>query len=52
MKLLKERGRDDITVIVGGCIPLEDTNELKNMGVREVFGSGSPLDDIVDFMIK
>ena len=51
MNLLSKKGRDDLTVVVGGCIPLEDTKELKNIGVREVFSSGSPLDDIVDFMI-
>lgn len=52
MGLLTEKGRDDLTVVVGGCIPLEDVSALKKMGVREVFGSGSSLDDIVDFMIK
>ncbi|MBI4621402.1 MAG: cobalamin B12-binding domain-containing protein [Desulfobacterales bacterium] len=52
MRLLKEKGRDDLTVVVGGCIPLEDVSDLKKMGVREVFGSGSSLDDIVDFMIQ
>jgi len=52
MKLLKEKGRDDLSVVVGGCIPLEDIPELKKMGVREIFGTGSSLDDIVDFMIK
>ncbi|MFH1624612.1 MAG: cobalamin B12-binding domain-containing protein [Pseudomonadota bacterium] len=52
MRLLKEKGREDLTVVVGGCIPLEDIPDLKKMGVREVFGSGSPLDDIVDFMVK
>lgn len=52
MKLLKEKGGDDLMVIVGGCIPLEDVLELKNMGVTDVFPSGSSLDDIVHFMIQ
>jgi methylmalonyl-CoA mutase C-terminal domain/subunit len=52
MKLLKEKGGDDLMVVVGGCIPLEDVLELKNMGVTDVFPSGSSLDDIVDLMIK
>ncbi|MDY7032043.1 MAG: cobalamin B12-binding domain-containing protein [Thermodesulfobacteriota bacterium] len=51
MNLLKDKGRDDLTVVVGGCIPVEDIPELKEMGVNEVFGSGSALDDIVDFMV-
>ena len=52
MKLLKEKGGDDLMVVVGGCIPLEDIVELKNIGVTDVFPSGSSLDDIVDFMIQ
>ncbi|MDY6854732.1 MAG: cobalamin B12-binding domain-containing protein [Thermodesulfobacteriota bacterium] len=52
MKRLKEKGGDDLTVFVGGCIPLEDIIELKNMGVTDVFPSGSSLDDIIDFMIQ
>jgi len=51
MKLLKEKGRQDLTVVVGGCIPLEDIPELKKQGVRGVFGSGSDLDEIVNFMV-
>ena len=52
MKLLKEKGRDDLTVVVGGCIPIEDIPGLKEQGVREVFGSGSDLDEIVNYMVK
>jgi methylmalonyl-CoA mutase C-terminal domain/subunit len=52
MKLLKEKGGDDLMVVVGGCIPLEDVLELKNMGVTDVFPSGSSLDDIVDLIIQ
>ena len=52
MRLLEEKGRDDLPVVVGGCIPLEDIPDLKKIGVIEVFGSGSPLDDIVAFMTK
>ena len=52
MKRLKEKGGDDLMVVVGGCIPLEDVLELKKMGVTDVFPSGSSLDDIVDFMIQ
>ncbi len=51
MKLLKEKGGQDLTVVVGGCIPLEDIPELKKQGVRGVFGSGSDLDEIVNFMV-
>lgn len=47
---LKEHGADDITVLVGGIIPAEDAEQLQTRGVQGVFGPGSPLQDIVDFV--
>lgn len=47
---LKEQGADDIVVLVGGIIPAEDAEKLQAMGVQGVFGPGSPLQDIVDFV--
>ena len=52
IKLLKENGVDDLTIVVGGCIPIEDISELKEMGVHEVYATGSPLDDIVEYMMS
>ncbi|MBV8147608.1 MAG: methylmalonyl-CoA epimerase, partial [Candidatus Eremiobacteraeota bacterium] len=34
----------------GGTIPPEDAQELKGLGVREVFTPGAPLQEIVDFV--
>ena len=39
---LKENGRDDVLVVVGGTIPKEDSDELKQQGVAEVFTPGAP----------
>jgi len=47
---LREQGADDITVVVGGIIPAEDVPKLKEMGVAAVFGPGTPLQTIVDFI--
>lgn len=50
IELLKERNADDILVFGGGIIPDEDAEELINIGVAAIFGPGSPLDDIVNFV--
>jgi methylmalonyl-CoA mutase C-terminal domain/subunit len=50
LKLLKERGMDDVVVFVGGIIPEEDIVELKKLGVSEVFTPGTPLQTIVEFV--
>jgi len=43
---LKEKGREDIVLLVGGVIPEEDRSLLKEMGVAEVFTSGTGIDQI------
>ncbi|MCF2136737.1 MAG: cobalamin B12-binding domain-containing protein [Candidatus Thorarchaeota archaeon] len=50
MELLREEGADDIIVIGGGIIPEDDVPELKKAGIAEVFGPGTPLNEIVDFI--
>ena len=47
---LKENGRDDVLVVVGGTIPKEDSAELKQRGVAEVFTPGAPTSEIVEFL--
>lgn len=50
MELLKEKGMDDVLVVAGGIIPEEDIPLLKKMGIAEVFGPGTPTDEIVKFI--
>ena len=47
---LRENGADDVLVVVGGTIPEDDAEELKALGVAEVFGPGSTTGEIVDFL--
>jgi methylmalonyl-CoA mutase C-terminal domain/subunit len=47
---LKENGLDDVLVIVGGTIPKEDSQDLKERGVAEVFTPGAPTSEIVEFL--
>ena len=50
LRLLGERGAENIAVIGGGVIPVEDIVVLKEMGVRELYPSGSSLKEIVEFV--
>ena len=47
---LKGEGADDVLVLVGGIVPETDIPELKKMGVAEVFGPGSPLNAIAQWL--
>ena len=50
MELLKEKGLEHVTVLVGGIIPDVDVPKLQAMGVKGVFLPGSPMQDIIDFI--
>jgi len=50
MELLKEKGLDDVLVVIGGIIPDVDIPKLKSLGVKGVFLPGTPMQDIVDFI--
>ena len=47
---LRENGVEDVLVVVGGTIPKEDVQTLKEKGVAEVFTPGAPVSQIVDFL--
>jgi methylmalonyl-CoA mutase, C-terminal domain len=43
-----DRGADLPAFLVGGVIPHDDMVKLKNLGVTEVFGPGTDLNEIID----
>ena len=47
---LREQEAGDVLVVVGGTIPADDADELKEHGVAEVFGPGATTGDIVAFL--
>ncbi len=49
-KLLKEKGVNDVLIIGGGIIPEEDIPPLKEAGIAEIFGPGTPLENIVKYI--
>ena len=50
MELLRQKGLDDVLVVIGGIIPDVDIPKLKEMGVKGVFLPGTPMQDIVEFI--
>ena len=47
IRLIREKGGDDIAIFGGGIIPEEDIATLKQAGVREIFTPGVTTDEIV-----
>ncbi|HEY3875481.1 MAG TPA: cobalamin B12-binding domain-containing protein, partial [Candidatus Kapabacteria bacterium] len=43
LKLLRERGLDDVLLTGGGIMSNEDIEELKKMGVGQLFTPGAPM---------
>jgi len=51
-ELLREKGAGNILVIGGGIIPEEDIPFLTEKGISAVFGPGTSLKEIADFIRK
>ena len=47
---LKEKGKGDVLLILGGIIYEDDFDALKKLGVAGIFIPGTPLKEIVDFV--
>jgi methylmalonyl-CoA mutase cobalamin-binding domain/chain len=50
LELLRQAGMEKVGVLVGGIIPESDVPKLLDMGVARVFGPGTNLGEIVDFL--
>jgi methylmalonyl-CoA mutase, C-terminal domain len=50
MQLLREKGMDDVLVVVGGIIPDVDIPRLREIGVQGIFLPGTPMQEIIDFI--
>ena len=46
LELLAANEMSDVPVFLGGIIPDEDADRLREMGVTAVFGPGASLDDV------
>jgi len=50
IELMEKKGLNDVLVFAGGIIPEEDILPLKKLGVKEIFGPGTPTDTVVNFV--
>jgi methylmalonyl-CoA mutase C-terminal domain/subunit len=50
LELIRENKIDDMLVFMGGIVPDQDVNRLKELGVRGIFLPGSSLAEIVHFV--
>lgn len=49
-RLMEEEGLDNVILLGGGIIPEEDKQELKGMGVKGLFGPGTPTSEIAEYI--
>jgi len=50
MTLLREKGLNDVLVLIGGIIPDVDIPKLESIGVKGIFLPGTPMQTIIDFI--
>jgi methylmalonyl-CoA mutase, C-terminal domain len=50
MQLLRDKGLDDVLVVIGGIIPDVDIAGLTALGIRGIFLPGTPMQTIIDFI--
>ena len=50
MDKLSQKSMDDVVVIAGGVIPETDRPALFGLGIRGLFGPGTPTSEIVEFI--
>ena len=50
VEFVREKGGKDILVVGGGIIPKKDVPRLKEAGIAELFGPGTHIDDIVNYI--
>ncbi|OGN81512.1 MAG: methylmalonyl-CoA mutase [Chloroflexi bacterium GWC2_73_18] len=48
--LLREQGLDDVLVVAGGIIPDDDVMALGATGIARVFGPGTTIAEVADFL--
>jgi methylmalonyl-CoA mutase C-terminal domain/subunit len=50
VRALREKGAGEKMVVLGGTIPPDEVPELRTAGIKAVFGPGTPLVKIVEFI--
>ncbi len=50
MELIRQKGLDNVLVLIGGIIPDVDIPKLQAIGVKGIFLPGTPMQNIVEFI--
>ena len=50
MDLMRQQKMEDVMVVLGGTIPAQDLDQLSKAGVAAVFGPGTPMQNIIQFI--
>jgi methylmalonyl-CoA mutase C-terminal domain/subunit len=50
VKILREKGMRETPVVLGGTVPPDDIPRLKEAGIAGIFGPGSSLKEIIQFI--
>lgn len=50
LKIMKEKGLDDVLLVGGGIIPKKDMEELESLGMGKLFGPGTPVKETLNYI--
>ena len=50
LKIMKEKGLDDVLLVGGGIIPKKDVEELESLGMGKLFGPGTPVEETLNYI--
>jgi methylmalonyl-CoA mutase C-terminal domain/subunit len=50
LKLMNEKGLDDVLLVGGGIIPKKDIEELESLGMGKLFGPGTPVKETLNYI--
>jgi methylmalonyl-CoA mutase C-terminal domain/subunit len=52
LELMKANGQGEMCVFVGGIVPEEDARELEKLGVKAVYGPGTPTTQVFEDLTR
>ena len=50
LKIMNEKGLDDVLLVGGGIIPKKDMEELESLGMGKLFGPGTPVEETLNYV--
>lgn len=50
LKLMKDKGLNDVLLVGGGIIPKKDMDELESLGMGKLFGPGTRVEETLNYI--